>query len=203
LASTRSKVESSVRRLRPFLVGLEAVVGGDALDADLGEADDVLVGHLAAELLEEGLQAAADLGEDALPGLRFLDEAVDALLDEDALEGIPVPLLLEFAELDLEFALEEFLGGLGAGLEDVADAEEDGFVVAGVGVADDDAGGGVELHLAAGEDVELLDDLVGLGALREVDEDLDLVGGVVVDVLDLDLALGVGGEDGLDEATRW
>ena len=50
-----------------------------------------------------------------------------------------------------------------------------------------------------GEDVELLDDLLRLGALRQMDEDLDLVGGVVVDVLDLDLALGVGGEDGLDE----
>src|SRR2546427_711107 len=35
--------------------------------------------------------------------------------------------------------------------------------------------------------------------LREMDEDLDLVGGVVVHVLDLDLALGVGSEDGLDE----
>jgi hypothetical protein len=40
------------------LVGLEAVVGGDALDADLGEARDVLVGDVAAEVFEEGLQAA-------------------------------------------------------------------------------------------------------------------------------------------------
>jgi len=37
------------------LLGLEAVVGGDPLDADLGEADDILFGDLAAELLEEGL----------------------------------------------------------------------------------------------------------------------------------------------------
>jgi hypothetical protein len=35
-----------------------------------------------------------------------------------------------------------------------------------------------------------------------VDEDLDGVGGVVVDVLDLDLALRVGGEDRLDERLR-
>ncbi len=109
------------------LVGLETVVGGDALDADLGEAHDVLLGHLAAELLEKGFQAAANLGEDAFPGLGFLDEPVDALLDEDALERIPVPLLLEFAELDLEFALEEGLGGLDAGFEDVADAEKCGL----------------------------------------------------------------------------
>ena len=181
------------------LVGLEAVVGGDALDADLGEADDVVVGHLAAQLLEERLQAVADFREHALPGLRFLDAPVDALLDENALERIPVPLLFEFAELDLELALEERLRGIDAGLEDVADAEELRLVVAGLRIADDDARGGVELHLAAREDVELLDDFFRLRALREMDEDLDLVGGVVVDVLDLDLALGVGGEDRLDE----
>ena len=181
------------------LVGLEAVVGGDALDADFGEAGDVLLGDLAAELLEEGLQALADFVEHAFPGLGFLDAPVDALLDEDALERIPVPLLLEFAELDLEFALQQRLGGLDAALEDVADAEEVRLVVAGLRVADDDAGGGVELHLAARENIELLDDFAGLRALRKMDENLDLVGGVVVDVLDLDLALGVGGEDGLDE----
>jgi hypothetical protein len=41
----------------------------------------------------EGLRAAANLGEDALPGLRFLDEAVDALFDEDALEESSALLL--------------------------------------------------------------------------------------------------------------
>jgi hypothetical protein len=109
-----SLMPSSIFFMR--LVGLEAVVGGDALDADFGEARDVLLGHVAAELFQERLQAAADPRQHAFPGLRFLDEAVDTLLDEDALERVPVPLLLEFAELDLEFALEEFLGGLGAAL---------------------------------------------------------------------------------------
>ena len=63
----------------------------------------------------------------------------------------------------------------------------------------DHAGRRRKLHLAVGEDVELLDDLLGLAALRQVDQDLDLVGRVVVDVLDLDLALGVGGQDRLDQ----
>jgi len=35
-----------------------------------------------------------------------------------------------------------------------------------------------------------------------MDEDLDLVGGVIVNVPDLDLTLGIGGEDGLDERRR-
>jgi hypothetical protein len=54
-----------------LLVGLESVVLRDALDADLGEAGEVVVGDGAAEELEEGLQALADLGEDVLPSLDF------------------------------------------------------------------------------------------------------------------------------------
>ena len=84
-----------------------------------------------------------------------------------------------------------------AALEDLADAEEHRLVVL------DHAGGRRDGNLAVGEDVELLDDLLGFAALRQVDEDLDLVGGVVVDVLDLDPALGVGGEDRLDQRGRW
>ena len=68
-----------------------------------------------------------------------------------------------------------------------------------VWVAHDDAGGGIELHLATREDIELLDDFLGLGALRKMDQDFDLIRRVVVDVLHLDLAFGVGGEDRLDQ----
>ena len=53
--------------------------------------------------------------------------------------------------------------------------------------------------MAVGEDVELLDDLVGVGALGEVDEDFNFVGGVVVEVADFEFSFGVGGEDGFDE----
>ena len=55
--------------LLDLLVGLEAVVGGDALDADLGQARDVLLGHLAAQLLDKRLQTLANLGEHFLPRL--------------------------------------------------------------------------------------------------------------------------------------
>ena len=90
-------------------------------------------------------------------------------------------LLFEFGEFDLELALEEFARGLDAALENFADAEKLRFVVVGFLVAHDDAGGGGELDLAAGENEKLLRDLLGVGALRQVDENLDLVGGVVVD----------------------
>ena len=115
---------------------------------------------------EERLQALANLLEHALPGLRFLDVPIDALLDEDALERIPMPLLLQLAELDLELALQQLLRRLDARLEDVAHAEEVRLVVARLRIAHDDARRRIELHLAAREDVELLDDLLRLRALR-------------------------------------
>ena len=80
--------------------------------------------------LTKGFRPSRISVEDALPGLRFLDLPVDPLLDEDALEGVPVPLLLEFAEPDLELLLEQRLRRVDAALEDVADAEEERLVVA-------------------------------------------------------------------------
>ena len=62
-----------------------------------------------------------------------------------------------------------------------------------------DAGGRGKLDLAVRKDVELLDDFLRIAALRQMNEDFNGVGGIVVDVFDLDLALGVGGQDRLDE----
>jgi hypothetical protein len=58
------------------------------------------------------------------------------------------------------------------------------------------------LHLAAREDVKLLDDFLRLRALREMDEDLDLVRRVIVNVFILILPLGVGREDRVDQRRR-
>ena len=59
-----------------------------------------------------------------LPGLALLDVAVDAVLDEDLLQRAEVPLLLEFAEPDLELQLEQVAGLLRGAPEDLGDAEE-------------------------------------------------------------------------------
>jgi hypothetical protein len=66
------------------------VVGGDAPDADLEQAPDVVVGHVAPEL--GGTQPCSLLHglEDLLLGLRGLDLLVHAVLDEYALERHPV-----------------------------------------------------------------------------------------------------------------
>ena len=164
-------------------VGLEGVELGDALDTDFGEADDVLLGDFTAEETEVGAQPGPDFLDDGFPGFAFLDAAVNALLDEDLLEAGKMPLLLEFAELDLELLTDQVAGLLGAVLEDLGDAEEAGFVVL------NDAGVRRDADLAIAEGVKGLQSLVGVGAGGKVDADLDVLGGAILDLGDAHLAL--------------
>ena len=62
----------------------------------------------------------------------------------------------------------------------------------------DDASGRVELHLAVGKYIELLNDLLRIAARGQMDKNLNRVGGVIVDVFNLNLALSIGGENRLD-----
>ena len=107
-----------------------------------------------------------------------------------------MPLLLEFLQLDLEFALQQLLRPLRAALQNLAHAKELRLVVL------DHARRRRQIRLAAGEHVKLLDDFLRLAALRQMDEDFHRVRRVVVDVLDLDLALRVRREDRLDQRLR-
>ena len=150
-----------------------------------------------AQRFQERLQAFANFLEHALPRLRFLDPPVDPLLDEDALERIPVPLLLEFAQLDLELALQQRLRLVRARAS--GSRARRGNAACRRRLDRTITHAGDEIRLAAREHVELLNHLLRIAALRQMDEDLDFVRRVVVDVLDLDLALRVRREDRLDQ----
>ena len=58
---------------------------------------------------------------------------------------------------------------------------------------------GRDRHLAVGEGVERVDDLLGIGAARHLDLDFDLLGGIVGDGADLDLVFTRGIFDRGDE----
>ena len=62
----------------------------------------------------------------------------------------------------------------------------------------DDASGRIELHLAISKNIELLNDLLRIAARGQMDKNLNRVGGVIVDVFNLNLALSIGGENRLD-----
>lgn len=62
----------------------------------------------------------------------------------------------------------------------------------------DDASGRVELHLAISKNIELLNDLLRIAARGQMDKNLNRVGGIIVNVFNLNLALSIGGENRLD-----
>ena len=73
------------------LIGLLGVELGDALDPDLGQARDILVGDRTDQMLDVRFESGVDGLQDGLPGLALLDVAVDAVLDEDLLQRSEVP----------------------------------------------------------------------------------------------------------------
>ncbi len=177
-----------------MLIGLERVELADTLDADLGEADHILVGHFAAQVLHMGLEAAMDEVHDLLPGLGLLDLAVHLLLDENALQAGEVPLLLQLAPFDRELQFQQAQGVLRADAQQFGHAHEAGLVVLDHHRVRRDA------QLTIGEGIERIDGVVRRYARSEVDGDLDVLGRVVLDVAHLDLALVVGLDDALDQA---
>ena len=107
-----------------------------------------------------------------------------------------MPLLLELAELDLQLLSQELLCPVNAAPQDFTDAKECRLVIL------NHAGRRRNRHLTVGEDIELLNDLFGIGALRQLDQDLDLVRSIVIDMPDPGPALCVCCEDGLDQRGR-
>ena len=63
---------------------------GDAADADLEEAIDVFVGNVTQQFLLERFEAIVNGLNDRFVGFALLDFLVDALLDENALQGARV-----------------------------------------------------------------------------------------------------------------
>src|SRR5205823_973413 len=99
--------------------------------------------------------------------------------DKDTFQRIPVPLLLEFLEANFQFAFEQFNGAIRTASEYFRYTKELRFVVF------NHARRRRERNLAIRENEELLRDLLMIGALGQVDENLYLIGSVIIDVFDL------------------
>ena len=98
------------------------------------------------------LHLREDVVELLLPvALVLLQHLVDAVLEEDALQGVVVPLVLQFAELDLQLTAQELAGVVRVVLEDVVDGQELRLVLL------DDAGVRVDGGLAVREGVQGVD----------------------------------------------
>ena len=177
--------------LTDLVVGLVAVVTRDADELQFRQALHVGERDLAAQPFLERFEPLVHGGVGLFAALAALDELVELVLDENAFERRGMPGFVQFAEPDLQLASQQPLGMLGRAAQDFAHAQEMGFLLP------DDAGVGRDRNLAVGEGVEGVDGFVARLVGRNLDDDFDLVGRIVVDLPDFDLALVVGLDDRL------
>ena len=176
-----------------FVAELVDVVERDAADGDLEQAVDVVFGHLADKKLAVGGHAVPDFGAHLFGRFGGFEALVDAVFDEDLLEGEPVPAVGEFLQLELELGPDLILEPLGEDLQNLGD----GHLLRAIAV--DDGEVRVDRHLALGVGVKLRLDLVGINAAGEVQHDLHLFSGAIFDRGDLELAALGGLLDGGDQ----
>ena len=140
--------------LADFVVGLLRVVARNTDELQLGELLHVLRRHFAPQLFLEGLQPLIDSRIGLFARLAALDELIEPVLDEDALERRGVPRLLQLAEADLQLAAQQVFRMFGRTAQNLLHAQEMRLLVP------DDAGVRSDRHLAVGEGVEGVDGLV-------------------------------------------
>ena len=172
-------------------VGLETVELGDALDLDFGQADDILLGHFTAQAGFERIEPFVDRLQDTFPRGTLLDIMKDLLLDKYFLQRRHVPVLLQFAQPDIQFGLEQFARMVDTTAKYLPHAHEVRLVV------HNHARIRRDRHFAIRKSVQRVDSLVRRLVVAHMDDNLDPVRRIVVDLFDLDLALVIGLDDRL------
>ena len=177
-----------------FLVDGLRVELGDLADRLLHELLDVLHQDFPSEDVLVGLHLGEHLVQLLLPAvLVLLQNLIDLVLEEYPFEGGVVPLVLQLGEPDLKLPFEKVSGVESVVGQYVLDGEELWLVV------HDDAGVRRDVALTVREGVQGVDGLVRGHVVREMDENIDLLCGHVLDFLDLDLAFVLGLKDRVDE----
>ncbi len=166
-----------------FLLRLVDVEERDSPDWDLEQTLDIFSCHLSPDLRSKGCEAFEDGLVDLLLGFHLFDGLIDAFLDEDLLKGLGVQSVLEGTVLELQLRGEHGDELLGVILNDLRDRHRDRVAVA------DDKKVDRYRHLAVGEGVQRVDDVLGVDSARQRKLDLDVLGGEVVDAGYLDLVL--------------
>ena len=176
------------------LIALVAVELQDTSHLDLHQSQDIVTCHLTDKRGLERLQATVDVRDRLVHilGVLELRVLVDAFLDKDLLErGIEERLLL-LLFLDQKFLPEQIERAVGRMTQHVAHGQEVGLIVL------DDTTVGRETDLTISKGIKRVDRLVGRDTGCQMHEDLHVLGRIVVHLLDLDLALLVRFQYGID-----
>ena len=168
----------------------------DPRHLELQEVLQILIRHGTEEGLQRILQSAPYMRHHLGDALRLLEVLilVDPPGDEELLEGLQQVLLLQLAQPDPQLGTDVAHRPLAPVGEYLTHGEELRVIVS------HHAAIGRDRDLAAGKGVERIDRLVGRDAARQLDLDIGLRCGLVIDLLDLDLPGLVRLQDRVDEA---
>ena len=175
-----------------FLVVLLDIEERDSPDGYLEQAVDVVVRDLAHQLVGIGSESRADCLDHGFLRPLLLYSLIDALLDEDALEGSCMQLVEQMSALDLQFLLGNLKDVVCVIADDIAYGTHVRQFVA------DDQTVDRNLLLAERVGIEGVHHILGVCSLGQGDLDVHGVGREIVDALDLQPALLDGCLDGLD-----
>ena len=147
--------------------------------------------NLALQQLLEGLQPSIDSLVCLLARATTFDQLIELVLDKYLFERGRVPLSIQLVELNLQLLFQQRLGVLGRAAQNLANAQEMRLILI------DYTRVGRNRHFAIGECVQCVDRLVGRFVGCHVNDDLNLLRGVILHLANLDLALLVGLHDRL------
>ncbi len=175
---------------------LVQVKEGDAPDGDLQQAGDIVVRHIALELVSERLQAIPYRLHDLGQASTLLDALVDAVLNENPFQGQSLQCLDFVVELQFQLGVQQLLQALDIAAKDLAHRHLNGLVV----LNHQDIR--MQDLLAIRVCVELLDGLFRVNAAHQSDFDIHLRCGKVVDGRHLQLATLGGTLNGRNQRIR-
>ncbi len=179
-----------------YLIGPGSIVTRDALNGYFSEPVNILLRYLPDDLLCKGFQSPENGSINFFGGLAFLNSFVNLIFDKYFLKGTVVQLIKQFLPPDIEFQFQQVEGSLCIHPEYFGNTHEPRFSVFNyTGVRRDG-------DLAFREGIKCIHGGVRGNPCCKVNQYLHIGGCIVIDLPDLDLALVIGREDGIDDGSR-
>ena len=147
--------------------------------------------NLALQQLLERLHPSIDSLVCLLARATTFDQLIEFVLDKNLFERGRVPLSIQLVELNLQLLFQQRFGVLGRAAQNLTNAQEMRLILI------DYTRVGRNRNLAIGECVQCVDRLVGRFVGCHVNNNLNLLRGVVLHLANLDLTLFVGLNDRL------
>ena len=166
----------------------------DAAYRLLGQLQHVFTGNAPFQFHNKGREGLFYGHQHLVPGVVFLFKfLIDLFFKEDLFQRSKMPFLFQFPKLDLQLQFQQVFGMIGRGSQEFVHAHEPGLVIF------DHTSIGRNTDFAVGKGVEGICRNIRRNARGQFHLDLYFSRRIVPHLLDLDLALIVGLQDGINQ----